>query len=154
MTLPKEPLRKLTKNKLVNLSLEYQSKFNSTLANTDKDMGELRNDFKKLESDLAISWPVKLRDKIISLERQCWSNSQYSRRECLEITGSPDNINNEDPEGKAPMIFEKLEVTVDSSNVEDCHWLPGNRNKRFIIKLSECKDANKIRRVKKIVEGN
>ena len=47
------------------------------------------------------------------------------------------------------MIFEKLEVTVDSSNVEDCHWLPGNRNKRFITKFSKRKDANKIKRVKK-----
>ena len=58
MTLPEEALRKLTKDELVNLSLEYQSKFNSTLANIDKDMGELRNDFKKLEVDLAISRSV------------------------------------------------------------------------------------------------
>ena len=59
MTFSEEALRKLTKYELVNLSLEYQSKFNSTLANIDKDMGELRNDFKKLEADLAISWSVK-----------------------------------------------------------------------------------------------
>ena len=45
MTLPEEALRKLTKDELVNLSLEYQSKFNSTLANIHKDMGELRSDF-------------------------------------------------------------------------------------------------------------
>ena len=52
--------------------LNYQSKFNSTLTNIDKDMGELRNDFKKFEADLAISRSVnnKLRDRIISLERQ------------------------------------------------------------------------------------
>ena len=64
MIIPDEALRKLTENELVNPSLEYQSKFNSTLANIDKDMGELRNDFKKLEADLAISWSVntKLRD--------------------------------------------------------------------------------------------
>ena len=51
------------------------------------------------------------------------------------------------------MIFEKLEVTTDSSNVDDCHWLPGNQNNRFIIKLSKCKDANKIRMVKKNLKG-
>ena len=64
MTLPEEALRKLTKDELVNLSLEYQSKFNSTLANIDKDTGELRKDFKKLEADLAISPSVntKLRE--------------------------------------------------------------------------------------------
>ena len=124
------------KDEFVSLSL-YQSKFNSTLANVGKDMGELRNDFKKLEADLAISRSVntKLRDRRISLQRQCWSNGQYSRRECLEITGLTDDFNNDDLEEKALMIFEKLEVTVDSSNIEDCHWLPGNRNKRFIVKL-------------------
>ena len=42
------------------------------------------------------------------------------------------------------MIFEKLEVTVDSSNVENCHWLLGNGNKMFIVKLSKRKDANKF----------
>ena len=109
----------------------------------------------KLEADLAISRSVntKLWDRIISLERHCWSNSQYSRRECLEITVLPDDINNEDLEEKPLMIFEKLEVTVDSSNVEDCHWLLGNQNKRFIIKLSKRKDTNKIRRVKKKLKG-
>ena len=135
MTLPEEALRKLTKDE--------QSKFNSALANIDKDMGELRNDFKKLDVDLAISRSVntKLRDRIISLERQCWSNSQYSRRESQEITGLPDDINNEDLEEKARMIFEKLNVTADSSNVKDCHWLPGNQNNRIIIELSKRKGA-------------
>ena len=147
MTLPEEALRKLTKDELVNLSLEYQSKFSSILANVDKDIGELR-------IALSRSINTKLRDRIIPLECQCWSNSQYSRHELLKITGLPDNINNEDLEEKALMIFKKLEVTVDSSNVDDCHWLPGNQNKSFIIKLSKRKDANKIRRVKKKVEGN
>ena len=78
-------------------------------------MSKLKNDFKKLEEDLAISLSVnnKLRDRIISLECQCWSNTQYSRRECLEITSLPDNIKNEDLEEKTMMTFEKLEVTVD-----------------------------------------
>ena len=38
------------------------------------------------------------------------------------------------------MIFEKLEITIDPSNVEGRHRLPGNRNKRFFIKLSKRKD--------------
>ena len=35
MTLPEEALRKLTKDGLINLSLEYQNKLKSTLANID-----------------------------------------------------------------------------------------------------------------------
>ena len=68
MTFPEEALQKLTKVQLANLPLDYQSKFNSTLANHHKDMGALRNDFEKPEADLAISR---------------WSNRQYSKRECL-----------------------------------------------------------------------
>ena len=40
-------------------------------------------------------------------------------------------------------------VTVNSSNLEDSHSLPDNGNKKFIIKLSKRKNANKILRVKK-----
>ena len=97
MTLPEEALRKLTKDELVNLSLEYQSKFSSILANVDKDIGELR-------IALSRSINTKLRDRIIPLECQCWSNSQYSRHKLLKITGLPDNINNEDLEEKALMM--------------------------------------------------
>ena len=107
--------------------------------------GELKKYFEKLETDLAFSRSVntKLRDRTISLECQCWSNSQCSRRECLETTGIPDNIKNDDLEEKALMIFENLELIIDSSNVDDCHWLPRN-GKSFIMKLSKRKDANKI----------
>ena len=78
MALPEQALQRLTKDELVNLTLEYQSKFKSSLANIDKDMAELRNNFKQIGVDLAISLSVntKLRDRIISLERQCCSNSQ------------------------------------------------------------------------------
>ena len=68
------------------MSLEYHRKFNS---NIDKDMGELRKDFEKLETDLSRSVNTKLGDRIISLERQCWINSQHSR---CDFTGLPDNI--------------------------------------------------------------
>ena len=49
MTFPEEALQKLTKFQLANLPLDYQSKFNSTLANHHKDIGALRNDFEKPE---------------------------------------------------------------------------------------------------------
>ena len=67
----------------------------------------------------------------------------------MEITHLTENIGNDDLGEQVLMIFEKLEVTVDSSNVAYCHRLLSNLNKKFIIKLSKCKDANKIRRIKK-----
>ena len=78
---------------------------------------------------------------MISLEPQCWSNSQYSRRECLEISGFPESLKKEDLEGTV--------LKVDLSNVEDCHRVASRTIKKVIIELSRRKDGNKIRRVKK-----
>ena len=54
-----------------------------------------------------------------NLERQCWSNSQYSRCECLELTGISETSDNNALENTVLKIFKKLEVNVDPSNVED-----------------------------------
>ena len=43
-------------------------------------------------------------------------------------------------------IFEKLDVMLDPSNVEDRHWIKFSKGpKKVIVKLSRCKDANIIR---------
>ena len=73
-------------------------------------------------------------------------NSQYSRRECLKITGAPDSINNDDLEENTLKIFDNMDVTIDPSNTEDCHWLKSNGTKNVIIKFARCKDANLIRK--------
>ena len=42
-------------------------------------------------------------------------------------------------------ILEKLEFKVDSSHVEDCHWIHSKQGlKPVIVKVSKCKDAAKI----------
>ena len=46
-----------------------------------------------------------------------------------------------------------LNVTLDSSNTEDCHWLPSKGPERVIVKFSKRKDANRIRKVKKNLNG-
>ena len=67
----------------------------------------------------------------------------------MGISDLPDNIRNEDLEEKLLTTFGKLGVTVDSSNVDDCQWLPIKVSKKFINKLFKCKEANKIRRIEK-----
>ena len=70
---------------------------------------------------------TKLTEKVVSLEQQTWNNSQYSRLDCLELSGIPETIENKDLEGTVLEIFEKLDVIVDLSNVEDCHWIKSNK---------------------------
>ena len=83
-----------------NLSLEYQNKFTSTLARIESDIRNLRKGVKKAEVDLVITRNVnsKLRKRLVSLEQQSWSNSQYSKSECLEISAFPESLKNEDLE--------------------------------------------------------
>ena len=98
MSLSEAALRKLTKYEVITLTLEYQAKFDNTLSNINRELSELRNDFKKIESELSVSKNVnsKLHERVVALERQCWGSSQYSRHECSEITGVPDSVSNDD----------------------------------------------------------
>ena len=56
--------------------------------------------------------------------------------------------------GQCLAFFEKLDVMVDPSNIEDCHWIKSSKSpKKVIVKLSRRKDANKIRLLKKGLKG-
>ena len=91
-----------------------------------------------------------MKNHIIVLERKYWSNEQYSRRECLEISGIPSDIEAGKLEETLLKVFGKLDVDDDPKNVEDCLWLKTrNSSKKVIIRLSKRKDVGEIRQVKK-----
>ena len=77
-SLPEAALRKLTKDEVIALTLEYQAKFNNALSNINEELSQLRSDFKKIESELTISKYVniKLHERVVALGRQCWGISQ------------------------------------------------------------------------------
>ena len=94
-------LRKLGKKEFIKLALEYQSKFYSTLSsvnNINTDLSELKKYYEKLEPDIIITKQVKT--KLCKLKHQRWTNEQYSRHECLEISCVPKSVIDNDLEGK------------------------------------------------------
>ena len=120
------------------------------MAGIRNELNELKKDFKKLVTELVVSKHVNgmLEKRVINME------SQYSRRECLEVTGITGSIESKDPEQAVLKVFEKLEVMVDPANVDGCHWInTSNGSKKMIIKLSKRKDATKIRSSKKKLKG-
>ena len=123
MALSESALKKLHKDEIISLALDYLSKFDSTQAGIRNELSDLKKDFEQPRSDLSVTKLVntKLKEKVVSLDRQTWSNSQYSRRECLELSSIPETIENKDLKGTVFVIFEKLDVMVDPSNVGDCH---------------------------------
>ena len=61
-----------------------------------KDIFDLKNnlsglmsDFSKLEAYIQVSRNEnsKLSERLVTMERRCYANKQYSRKECLEISG-------------------------------------------------------------------
>ena len=84
---------------------------NNEYNNVNNDaLEEIRNfsgNFVKLESEISIVKKVStlLNKRVIYMERQCWANAQYSRRECLEVARIPRDVSNENLESKVLKVF-------------------------------------------------
>ena len=72
MSLTRETM-KTNKDVLAGMVLDYKERFDSTLSAINDELNELKTDFHKLESDLAISrnFNEKLTKQLILLERKC-----------------------------------------------------------------------------------
>ena len=64
-------LKKLSKEDVIKLALNYQRKFDSDLAGVRKELSQLKKDFEKLGSELAVSKHVSgmLERGLINIER-------------------------------------------------------------------------------------
>ena len=89
-------------------------------------------------------------ERLVATERKCWANKQYSKRECLEISGIPESVSDNALEDKIQGVLRGIDAEVDTENIESCHRLKGKGSKgRVILKLSKRKDAEKIKLNKK-----
>ena len=74
-------LKKLTKEELSNMVIDYQNKFDNMLSNINAELTFLRDRFTKMESQLLVTRRVN--DNLVKqnriLERKCAANEQYSR---------------------------------------------------------------------------
>ena len=123
-------LLKLSRDELARLALDYQGKFNSVLQSLKDDVSEMKSKFNVLESKLQVSKNVTdhLTKYMKTLERKYHENEQYSRRECLEISGIPSSIEDSALEDTVLKVFRKVNVLIDPSNVEDGHHLKSDNN--------------------------
>lgn len=64
----------------------------------------------------------------MDMKRRIHEAEQYSRRECLEITGILNEISDRSLEKFIiDKIFRKLDVNINACNVSACHWLKNCR---------------------------
>ena len=68
-----------------------------------------------------------MKKKVISLEENSNSLEQYGRRNNLEITGIPDDVDDQKLEEKVIEILDKIDVNVSSKDVEACHRIENQK---------------------------
>ena len=96
--LTEESLNKLNKPDLVALLVNLQSNVDSVNSNLVAELRKMREGFDQMKSDLSVTKKVNtlLSERLQTIEKQCWANVQYSRRECLEISGIPSSVSDND----------------------------------------------------------
>ena len=81
------------------------------------------------------------------MERQCWANVQYSRRECFEVAGIPRDVSNENLESKVLEVFSKVGCEILSHDIQAWNCL--TNNDRVIVKFLWRKDCDEVLSVKR-----
>lgn len=144
-----ENLNKYSKQQLIDMLIEKES-ISKNLSELSTEIQNLTTYVKRLESDVSIVSNVnsQLQKQLVATERQCWANAQYSRRECMEISGIPCSVSDNDLEGKVIEVFGKLGVNVKEDGIEACHRIKKGSDKT-IVKFSKRKDCQQVMSVKR-----
>ena len=101
-----ENLDKLQKKDLIAIVLAMQFKMSANNAEVLEEIRKLNSKFDILQFDHLVTKKVnsELSSRLVNMERQCWTNAQYSKRECLELVGIPKEVEQKDLEGKEGAI--------------------------------------------------
>ena len=116
-----ESLKSYNKQQLIKLFWKCNETI-SKLANEIKFLKE-----NHLESEILVFKTVS--DQMNNVERQCRTNAQYSKRECLEVVGIPASVNVNDSEGKLCTVFNRIGVAVKPDDIEACHRLYNDKKR-------------------------
>ena len=126
-----------------------KSNLNEKDGNLTEEVQKLNTNFKLLKSDFSC---IRIEnnsgnERLIALERQCWANARYSRRECLEITGIPSSVSDKDLEEVVRKSITKAGVDITADDIEDCHRV-GNKG-QTMIKFGKRKVTRQMLSVRK-----
>ena len=102
-----------------------------------------------MESELAVVKNVihSLSKRLFDMERQCWANSQYSRRECLELVSIPQSVKDDDLEKVVTKIVNKVDISIIEMDMQAVQRV--GKEGRTIIKLINRKDCQALLKVKR-----
>ena len=117
-----DSLDTLRKQDLISIFLSLQSKLDEANNKVLEEVRNLSDTITKLSSELSITKNVNtlLLSRLVTLERQCWVNAQYLRRECLDIVDIPCEVSGEILE-EPVNIFDKKACSISPDHIESCH---------------------------------
>ena len=114
-------------------------------------VNQLLSKNERLSSDLAIQKTVcgNLEKKVKSLKIQISKDKQYNRHNCIEFSGIPDTVNDDNLEDTIIEACKDINIDVSETDIEACHTLPlrgnaTNTSKRVIVKFVNWKHAESI----------
>ena len=76
------------------------------------------------------------------------ANVQYSRRECTEVAGIPNSVNNNEIEDKVLTVFKEIVCELSHHELAAYHQLKKNSDS-VVVKLLRRKDCEQIMSLKK-----
>ena len=125
-----------------NLSTDLLLMKDQIISNLIESNKNLQKKVEKLENDLEMA----------KTDIEC--NNQYVRRNNMEITGIPNEIEDEKLEEKVVDILKQSEILeeLESDDIEACHRLPPTRrnsNKKVIVRFVNRKKVEKCLKLKK-----
>ena len=93
-----ETLDKLLKKGLISIVLPQLVEMGAANSKIMDQIRKSNENLEKFQSELTVVKQVNsvLSERLVSMERQCWANAQYSRHECLELVGLPRSVSGGD----------------------------------------------------------
>ena len=96
-----------------------KSNLNEKVSSLTVEVQKLNTSFESSKSDFSKT-RIKnnsFNERLLALEKQCWANVQYSRRECLEITSIRSSVSDKDLEEVVCKAITKAGVDINANDV-------------------------------------
>ena len=137
MVRTRSQLENLSKEELIEEHIPVDD-ISSKLSDLSNGFDDFLRRFEVVSSDLAIAMNCNklLTERVVQLERNAVTNSQYHRRESVEVNPVPPSINDEELEVN---ICEALSLTgyeVKPEDLQACHRL---KKKKSVIAKFKCR---------------
>ena len=112
-------------------------------------MNNINEKLEKFESEVVIARNVNkmLCKQMVSVERQRWKNSQYSRCDCVKVIGLPSSNADDQLENTVCRVLQYIAANIIDEKIESCYWL--NRIiDRTNVKFLRRKNCDQVIKVK------